>query len=83
MNPISSKWGPILVSVLVFVIFVVVLVVISLKVLPDSGSISTLIIGLYGEVRGVISYWLGSSASSKAKDEIIARSAPVDMPIQQ
>jgi hypothetical protein len=82
MSPLVSKWGPIIVSVLVFLVFVVVLVVISLKVLPDSGSISTLIVGLYGELRGVISYWLGSSASSKAKDDIIARSPAVD-PAQQ
>jgi len=77
MNTISTKWGPIIISALVVVIFGLVFSFVALKFVDDSSGIKDLLIGLFAQVQAVISYWLGSSAGSKAKDAIIAASPAV------
>lgn len=72
MNSISAKWGPIAVSVLVVIVFGMVFSFVALKLVDNSDGIKDLLIGLFAQVQAVISYWLGSSAGSKAKDQIIA-----------
>lgn len=69
--------GPVIVSALVIIIFGLVFSMVALKFVDNSDGIKDLLIGLFAQVQAVISYWLGSSAGSKAKDSIIAASPPV------
>lgn len=75
MNTVSAKWGPIAVSVLVLVIFAIVFASVALKYFDNTDSIKDLLVGMFAQVQAVISYWLGSSAGSKAKDQVIADQA--------
>lgn len=78
MDSVSTKWGPIVVSALVIAIFGMVFSFVALRILDNSDGIKDLLVGLFAQVQAVISYWLGSSAGSKAKDKIIAASGPAN-----
>lgn len=75
MQSMSSKWGPITVSALVILVFLAVFSFLAFKLVPDSETVKQLLVGLLTQVQAVISYWLGSSAGSKAKDAVIANQA--------
>lgn len=77
MDTISTKWAPIVVSSLVILVFGVAFCLLAFKVLPDNQSVHDLLIAMFAQVQAVVCYWLGSSAGSKAKDAIIAKSPPV------
>ncbi len=74
MHVMSTKWGPIVVSVLVAIIFGLVLFLLLTKAAPnaDSDLMKILIGGLSAKFGDVVSFWLGSSAGSKAKDDAVA-----------
>jgi len=78
MQSFSSKWAPITVSVLVIIIFGIALCMLAFRLVPDATSMHDVLVALLAQVQAVISYWLGSSAGSKAKDAIIAQSPPVN-----
>jgi hypothetical protein len=68
-------WGPVVLSVLVVIAFVVILsiwLVIPPTFDPQSITIFTLLVGSLSTAFGqVVAYWLGSSASSKDKDNAL------------
>lgn len=72
MHAMSTKWGPIVVSVLVIIMFGFAFGSLAFRLLPDSGSVHDLLVALLAQVQAVISFWLGSSAGSKAKDDMVA-----------
>lgn len=75
MNSLSTKWGPITVSVLVILVFLTVFTFLAFRLVPDGETVKQLLVGLLTQVQAVISYWLGSSAGSKAKDQVISDQA--------
>lgn len=65
VDTISTKWGPIVVSVVTMVVFLAAIVV---AWLTKDSSLPVLL-GMAGTNAGTaVGYWLGSSAGSKAKD---------------
>lgn len=80
MQLLSTKWGPIVVSVLVALIFGLVMFLLLTKSVPnaDSDLMKILAGGLSAKFGDMVSFWLGSSAGSKAKDDIVASAAPIE-----
>lgn len=75
MHEMSTRWGPIVVTILVIVMFGLAMSMIAFRLVPDASSIHDILIALLAQVQAVVSFWLGSSSGSKAKDSIIANQA--------
>jgi hypothetical protein len=77
MQSISSKYGPIVVSVIVALTFGLVMYVLLTKAVPaaDSDLMKILTGGLSAKFSDIVSFWTGSSSGSKAKDEVISNQA--------
>lgn len=75
MQQISTKYGPIVVSVIVALIFGMVTYVLFTKAIPNADSdLSKIMCGVLSAKFGdVVAFWLGSSSGSKAKDETISQ----------
>lgn len=71
MNYLSTRLGPIVVSVIVAVMFGIVLNIILTKAggVPDTQLITLMCGVLAAKFGDVVNYWVGSSSGSKAKDE--------------
>ena len=77
MHVLSTKWGPIVASVLVGLVFFGALLLLIERLIPDNSFFETVTGALLTEFTGMCRFWLGSSAGSKAKDDIVARSPPI------
>ncbi|SRR5216683_7147778 len=75
MQSINGKYAPIVVSIIVTVTFGVVLYLLLTKTVAnaDSDLMKILTGGLSAKFSDIVSFWTGSSAGSKAKDEIISQ----------
>lgn len=74
MNYLSTRIGPITVSIIVSVTFGIVLYVVLTHVgIPESQMVILMIGILSAKFGDVVNYWIGSSSGSKAKDETIAQ----------
>lgn len=76
MNALSTKWGPIIVSVMVAAIFGFVMWLLLTKAVPnaDSDLMKILTGALSAKFGDVVNFWIGSSSGSKAKDDLAAQS---------
>lgn len=74
VQTISSKYGPIAVSVIVAATFGLVLYLLLTKSAAnaDSDLMKILMGGLSAKFSDIVSFWTGSSSGSKAKDDIIS-----------
>ena len=74
MHIMSTKWGPVAISLLVVITFGIVLFLLLTRVIANAdSSLMTMVIGgLAAKFHDVVSFWLGSSAGSKAKDDIVS-----------
>jgi Kef-type K+ transport system membrane component KefB len=73
-----NDWGRVLVSVIVVAGFIMILVLVLTTKLQGNASSEVMLVMLGALAAGfgqVVSYWVGSSASSSAKDQTISTMA--------
>ena len=77
MNAIfnSPKLGAFIISFLVVCAFIGVLVFAMFHGIQDNQTVQILVGALVSSFTTVIGFWIGSSASSKDKDDVIAKQA--------
>lgn len=78
--PVKSRfpWGATIVSIIVLLTFGAALIAVLSKTLPaGSEAVANIMLGTLGGMAvTVVSYWVGSSASSSRKDTLLANSMP-------
>lgn len=80
MKILGDSPGAVIVSLLVVVIFAVLVVYAMVKGIGDSPTLQLIIGAEISAFSTVVSYWLGSSSSSKGKDATIAAMAAPPAP---
>ncbi len=74
MGVLSTRYGPIVVSVIVTITFGLVLFLLMTKAVAnaDSDLMKILTGALSAKFGDTVNFWIGSSSGSKAKDEMVA-----------
>lgn len=77
-----NAWGRVIVSAFVMAIFLVVAILAFTRAVPATEIVS-IIAGAVGTMAaGVVTYWVGSSAGSTAKNSVIASLSAANAPAQ-
>lgn len=74
----QEKFGAISVSVLVVLLFGMALAVWAfIPIRPENKEMLLILVGMLSQSFGaVVMYWVGSSAGSKSKDELLLKASP-------
>ncbi len=74
----AAQWGPVVVSVVILAVFgVLVWSALTTTTASGAGPVMQVLLGMLGTgFAGVIHYWMGSSAGSDKKTELLYRSTP-------